>query len=732
MSVRSLGVHALKDIDERVELFQVIGPGLRADFPPPRTAGSHPTNLPPRQQPLIGRDTELAALTELLARDNVSLVTLTGPGGTGKTRLALATGAKLLPSFADGVFFVDLSALADPALVIGAIAQALSLRESPGRSLQKTLREHLSSTEMLLILDNFEQVMGAAREVSTLVTAAPAIKVLVTSRETLRVRGEKEFSVAPLAVPHSSDDPEAVADSPAVALFLSRAKDVRPDLEPGPSDLSLVADICRRLDGLPLAIELAAARVKVLSLPALNERLAHGLKVLTSGRRDASERQRTLRGAIAWSYDLLAVGEETLFRRLGLFAGGFSLEAAEAVCDRGDLDLDVLDGLASLVDKSLVRTDELRERFSMLETIREFALETLEESGEGEDLRRAHAEFFRALAEEAEPHLVGRHQKDWLDRLERDLDNIRAALRWSFLTRRDLAVRTAAGVRRLWAVRGYLSEGHSWLTRALAVAPANSGVTVMILRGLATIVQMQGDNDEAERLASEGLDLSTALGDSEGTISFLVTLGLVAEEGRDFDAAEARFEDAVEVARRHGPTSGLSKLINNLGSVALARDELERAERLFNDSLELQREQPDEESRALALLNLGLVALRRGSRQTAWDLIVESLASSAALGQSEFIVSNLEILATIVVAEGEAREAAQLLGLSDVLQSSTGFSLPAFERELRNQTLETIQQTIDAAALERALEEGRASDVGDVVHRLRARAAATVAHPGET
>ncbi|MCA1702956.1 MAG: adenylate/guanylate cyclase domain-containing protein, partial [Actinobacteria bacterium] len=330
ISLRSLGEHRLKDIDDPVVLHQLVIAGLTSDFPPLRTPStSHPTNLPPRLPPLIGRDEELSTLQGLLASVQVSVVTLVGPGGTGKTTLSAAVGAELLSSFPDGVFFVDLSALTDASVVVPAIAQALSVRETPGSSLKDTLTEHLSSQEALLILDNFEQVITAAPEVSSLVRAAPALKVLVTSREALHIQGEKEFPVAPLAVPSSSDDPEVVAQSPAVALFVSRARDVRPRFHPSPSELPLVADICRRLDGLPLAIELAAARVKMLSLAALNERLAQSLKLLSSGRRDASVRQRTLRGAIEWSYGLLTEYEQRMFRRLGVFAGGFTLQAAE-------------------------------------------------------------------------------------------------------------------------------------------------------------------------------------------------------------------------------------------------------------------------------------------------------------------------------------------------------------------------------------------------------------------
>jgi len=385
ISLRSLGEHALKDIEDRVELYQVVAPGLRKDFPALRSVSAHPTNLPARLAPLIGREDDIAQMVKLLSSKDVSVVTLVGPGGTGKTRVALAVGAELLSVLADGVFFVDLSALSDVSLVVPGIAQALSLREAPGRSLTETLGDYLSSKEMVLILDNFEQVMDAAGEVSALVGSSSSLKVVVTSREALRIEGEREFPLHPLALPSSEGEVGEILASPAVELFVARARAVLPGLRVNGEDARHVATICRRLDGLPLAIELAAARVKVLTLSSLASRLENSLGVLGTGRRDASDRQRTLTGAIAWSYELLDEDEQRLFARLGVFAGGWSLEAAEAVCDRGDSALDVLDGIASLVDKNLVRVVEGDDgRFSMLETIREFAIEKLLESDEAE------------------------------------------------------------------------------------------------------------------------------------------------------------------------------------------------------------------------------------------------------------------------------------------------------------------------------------------------------------
>jgi predicted ATPase len=381
---------------------------------------------------LVGREEEIKRGCRLLLQDDTALVSLTGPGGTGKTRLALALGQELLDSFSDGVFFVDLATITDPALVIPAVAQALSLRESGSKSITETLTEHLAGKEMLLILDNFEQVIEAAPEVSSLLASARGLKVLVTTREPLHLRGELELEVAPLGLPPpEAEDLATLVSSPAVKLFTERAGAVKASFELSEDNAASVTEICRRLDGLPLALELAAARIRTMSPSSLLARLDRSLEVLSGGARDLADRQRTLRAAISWSYELLDEDEKRLFGRLGVFAGGFTSDAAEVVCDREDLSVPVWDGVSSLVDKSLVRlndTDE--ERFSMLETIRSFALEKLEASGETEEIRRAHAEFFRGLAEEAEPHLVGADQKQWLVLLDRELPNLRDAFHW--------------------------------------------------------------------------------------------------------------------------------------------------------------------------------------------------------------------------------------------------------------------------------------------------------------
>ena len=693
ISLRSLGAHALKDIDERIELFLIIGPGLRADFPPLRTTGSHPTNLPPRLQPLIGRDTELAALTELLARDDVSLVTLVGPGGTGKTRLALASGAELVSSFADGVFFVDLSALADPALVIGAIAQTLSLRETPGRSLADRLTDHLSSKQTLLILDNLEQVIDAATDIATLLTTAPDLKVLATSREALRITGERVVSLAPLELPSPDHhSPQEVSRAPAVALFVERAHAVKAGFFLTPDNAADVAAVCRRLDGLPLALELAAARINLLSPSALLSRLDSGLKVLTSGRRDASARQRTLRGAIEWSYGLLTPDEQTLFRRLGVFAGGWSLDAAEQICDRGDLGTDLLEGLASLVDKSLVQAVEGdEERFTMLETIREFASDKLQESGEVEEIRRGHAEFFRALAEEAEQHIQRLTEKQWLDRLELELGNIRVALDAYANTDAVMRLRLASSVFRMLWVRGHLREGRRWLSKALADVPQHTTLRGKGLRALSAILRVQGDDAQAVAAAEESLAISQKLGDDAATGSCLVTLGIAEEGAGHWRAALSRYEQAAALLRASASESDLAVTLNNMGNLAVKSRQPDRARTLFQESLEIQERHGNVEGMTISLLNLGLLALDEANHARAYALISRALAHASDLGHQELLASCLDAMAALAVADGNPAEASRLLDSAALVRRRWGVSLDPDDRAVRDRAIAAIE-----------------------------------------
>ncbi|HEV2583682.1 MAG TPA: AAA family ATPase, partial [Ktedonobacteraceae bacterium] len=422
VSLQDLGAHRLKDLQHPSHLFQLVMVGLPADFPPPKTLDSHPNNLPIQPTSLIGREKEVATVQHLLRREDVRMLTLTGPGGTGKTRLGLQVAAEASERFVDGVFFVNLAPISDPALVVPTIAQTLELKETGEQPLLDLLKTSLREKQLLLLLDNFEQVVSAASQVADLLAACPKLKIVVTSRMVLYVRAEHEFAVPPLALPDPTRLPDLVALSQydAIALFIQRAQAVKADFQVTNANAPAVAEICARLDGLPLAIELAAARSKLFSPQALLPRLDSRLKLLVGGARDLPMRQQTLRGTIAWSYDLLEEAEKILFRRLSVFVGGCTLEAAEAVCNsNGDLEIDVLDTIVRLVDKSLLRQEaeiDGEPRLLMLETIREYGLEALAVNGETEDTRYAHAQYYMALAEEAEQGLDGPKQVMWLER----------------------------------------------------------------------------------------------------------------------------------------------------------------------------------------------------------------------------------------------------------------------------------------------------------------------------
>src|SRR5438093_3655917 len=503
-----LGEHRLKDFDEPVPLFQ-LG---EARFPPLKTISN--TNLPRPASSFVGREREVAEVLSLI-RDGARLLTLTGPGGSGKTRLAIEAAAELLPDFKAGVFWAGLAPLRDAALVTETIAQTLGARDD--------LTGHIAERELLLLLDNFEQVVDAAPELSSLLEACPNLKLLITSRELLRLQGEIEYAVPPLAEPE------------AVELFCTRSR---------LAGNETIAELCRRLDDLPLAVELAAARTSVLTLGQILKRLSKRLDLLKGGR-DAEPRQATLRATIEWSYDLLSDDEKALFARLAVFAGGCTLEAAEEVAEA---DLDVLQ---SLVDKSLVR--HTADRFRMLETIREFALERLEESGEAEGMHRRHAEHFLALAEEAEPSILGGTPGEWLEKLEREHDNLRAALnRLEASGETERVLRLAGALKEFWGVKGHLTEGRRLLETALGADERPTAARAKALNGAADLATGRGDPATARLRAEEALALHRTLGNTWGTAYSLLLIGIAATNGGDLASAREALEESVRLFRELG------------------------------------------------------------------------------------------------------------------------------------------------------------------------------------
>ena len=514
LSIKDLGVHRLKDLARPERLFQLSAGGLPAEFPPLRTLETTPNNLPMQLTSFIGRDDQVREAKALLSR--ARLLTLTGPGGTGKTRLSLQVAADVLDRFPDGVFFVPLSAVQDPGLVPSAIAQALAVQTPGSRSPLETLVEYLRDKRALLVLDNFEQLLPAAPVTKTLLENSVSLRILVSSRAVLHVYGEQEFPVPPLGLPDRkvATSLAALSQFEAVRLFIERAVALKPDFQATNENAPAIAGICERVDGLPLAIELAAARIKLFSPQALLTRLEKSLNVLGTGARDLPSRQQTLRGAIQWSYDLLDEGSRRLLERFSVFARGASLEQAEAVCGSTG-ELDVIDGLDQLADQSLLRRlPEISDpRFLMLQTIREFAADRLEASGNASEVKDRHVQAFLAMAKAAQPHLFGDHRKEWLDRLEIEQDNFRAALDWTIASgdARN-AMQLAGTLWRYWQMRGQIHEGRARMTAVLAL-PAGSHFPAERLQALeaaGSLAYWQADMTTAQRYYDECLELIAA------------------------------------------------------------------------------------------------------------------------------------------------------------------------------------------------------------------------------
>lgn len=681
---RDLGEHRLKDLTRPQRLYQLVGPGLATDFPPPRTLENRPTNLPSFLTPLIGRDQEVARLTEFLGRDDIRIVTLTGPGGSGKTRLALQAAAELVEEFPDGVYFIALESVDDPELVLPTVAQTLAVNETGSRTLAEALSEFLRDKRLLLVIDNFEQLLDAAALVSDLATRAQA-KLLLTSRAPLRVTGEHELQVPPLP-----------ADE-AFTLFVERAQAVRADFAPTPE----IGDICTRLDGLPLAIELAAARVRLLTPHAMLDRLDERLSLLTSGPRDLPSRQQTLRAAIDWSYDLLGEREQRLFAKLGVFAGGFRLDAAEAVCSAR------LDELESLLENNLVRQEERPDgepRFSMLETIREYARERLDSNG-GDEVVRKHAEFFLAWAEE---RYEARSSGDLLGSYAREAEeqeNIRSALSWMRSSgERELELRLARAMVLFWFASGFLTEGRAMLESALAhgrTAPEPVRARAMV--ATAQLAWRQGDEGATERLAQDAVPILEQAKDDQTLAFAWNALAVAAQQRGDFKESKRRSDRAMALHEKHGNTTALAGELGNQGYVALVTGDYARGESLIRDSLELL----DAESREYDFhqLNLGLALCRQGRHGDAAECFRDSLQGG--LADRETRVFALEGLANVAAMSGEDLRAARLWSAADELFTQMDYPLPEAERELHEELVPAARARAGAQAFDDAWTEGR-------------------------
>jgi predicted ATPase/class 3 adenylate cyclase len=702
VETRDLGEHLLKDIEEEERLYQLLAPGLELDFPPPRAPS--PGNLSRPRTGFFGRNAELDALVAMLVGP-APVVTITGSGGMGKTRLALEVAQRLEGTFRDGTFFVSLAGVADATEVPAALGQVLGVKEQPGESLQAAVLRRLHGREILLILDNFESVADAALFVSALVEESPMLKVLVTSRNLLRLRAEHEFRLGSL--------PEQDAE----ALFTARAKIAQPSLDVGDGQREQIVAICRRLDGLPLALELAAARARVLPLPAILARLEQRLAFLTGGASDLPERQRTLAAAIEWSYALLEPEEQALLLKLAVFAGGVSLEAAEHVASTGD---DALELLTLLRDKSLLvssPTDDGSPRFTMLETIREFMLEQLSAARGEPEARRQHALYFAELAEEAAVELRGARQGHWLQRLALERDNLNAALAWALeVDDRVTFLRLAAALWRFWFVRGHVTEGRRWLAQAVSSPDgADTARRAEALLGAATLSAAAGEFDVARSLAAERLEICRSLGDDSQIASALSALANIAASSGENEEAAALYEEAATYARRVDAGMPLASIVSNIGYLSLLRGDPEGALATCREAAALFEELGLRDDAAGAWLNVATAQIMQREAGAAAAPLVRSLAIYMDLEHLDGVSYCLDAAAAVLVQSGDAHAAARLTGAADAVRARSESLLPPVEDRLRAEVRAEIEAILDEDAAAGAVAEGATLGLDEAV-----------------
>lgn len=711
IDLKDLGHHRLKDLGQSEQVFQLTHPDLPQDFPNLNSLSYLANNLPAQTTRLIGRESDVEQVLQRLTTSR--LVTLTGIGGTGKTRLALQVGADSIEQFADGVWLVELASVSSFEHVLQAIAQTLNVSESAEASVGDALKQTLKTKHLLLILDNCEQVLDACSQiVNELLQACPKLHVLATSRERLDVPGETLWTVTPLPLPEAQSDAESLADLPSVALFVERAQAVKPLFQLAEENAAAIAHICKRLDGIPLALELAAARVKVMPPQKLAERLEDRFLYLTGGSRTSLEHHQTLRATIDWSYELLTDSEKRLLNRLSVFRGGCFLEAAEAVCSGEDLDEpDVLDHLSQLVQKSLVDVDEQGEdvRYQLLETVRQYAREKLEESGELQCLNNKHLGFFLERAEDIAPKLEQKDPGQWYQVLNQDHDNLRFSLDWGLQQEKaDQVLRLCVALAWFWLVQGYLMEGQAYTLRAIEIQEDRQDATQadgLLWAGIFTVDL--GSYEEGKALLEASFELHQKLGNQKGIASVMINLGIVENNLGNTEYARQLYEDAIQIYRQQGERHALGNALNNLGGIHLELGALNTAYRLFEESLDICNESGQTQGAAIAIGNLGVVLFRQNDPKNAQTYFKKALEIYKTIGDRFGIASSVSDLSMVYHQLGKVREAAILQGASDQLLETLNMPLEPLEKENFNRTQATLKQEMGTEGYQKAFDEGR-------------------------
>ena len=718
--LRELGAHRLKDLANPERLFQLDIMGLPVEFPALRSLDARANNLPIQLTSFVGREAEIAAVGELL--DHARLVTLTGPGGAGKTRLALQVAAERLMQHSDGVFFVELAPITETAMLPSAIAVTLRLREATDRPVLDTVTDALRDRDMLLVLDNFEQLQDAAPAVATILAAAPKLRVLVTSRGRLHVRGEEEYPVPPLRIPDAAHLPTIteLSQYEGVLLFIERARTARRDFEVTAASAPAIAEIVSRLDGLPLAIELAAAKSRILTPDAILGRLGSRLAFLRGGARDLPARQQTLREAIDWSYQLLAAPDQARLRRLGTFVGGFTIAAAEELLSQDEPGVDAVEALESLADQSLIRRlqgEHGEHRLAMLETIREFALERLAEAGEMDELRRRHAQLMLATIERLEPRLAS--SSEALDAVTHDHDNLRAALAWAIETGdADLGLRLGYASWRFWQRRGHLREGRSWFERLLAIpgAEAPTAARAKGLTGAAGIAYWQNDYPAAIAWYEEAEAIVRALGDRVWLADALYNTGTTAALVGDLASVTSRLAEGTEIGRELGDDSILGRFLQAAGYMAFMGDRLDEARGPLEEGLKVALRGTDPVAIAVGHHTVGQVARLQGHPDDAARHYREAIRITNELGDTAQMTEPLQGLAAVLVALGEPERGVRLLGANVAIRERLGGGPPPEWLRLGD-PLGEARRLLSAEAYNQAWEAGLGMSVDEAVQK---------------